>query len=84
MLNAKPFSNREATERLVKQFDSNYKKADLANVDESSVQLDKDKRKKLLCLLTECEDSFDRTMGKWDTIPIDLYVKLGSKPFNDR
>ena len=40
--------------------------------------------KKLLILLTKFDDLFGGTLLKWYTNPVNLEVKPGYKPFNDR
>ena len=50
----------------------------------AAVPLDKGKRKRLWILLVYFEYLFEGTLVKWDTTPISLEVKHGSKPFNAR
>ena len=38
----------------------------------------------LLSFLEDFKDLFDDTLGDWATDPIDLKLKLDSKPFNSR
>ena len=43
-----------------------------------------DEGTKLLRLLKYLEDFFDGTLGDWDTEPVDLEIKPGSKPFDSK
>ena len=79
---AEPVSTIEATERLVKIFDSTYEKSDLKQVADNATQLNTEEKTQLLRLLKYFEDLFDDTLGDWDTEPIDLELKPYSKPFN--
>jgi hypothetical protein len=47
-------------------------------------QLNPDKQKKLLEVLTEFEDLFNGNLGDWKTEPISFELKEGSKPYHSR
>ena len=74
-------STWEATERMVNIFDSTYAKANLEQV-VNAIQLNAEERILLLRFLKYFEDLFGGTLGNWDTEPIDLELKPGSKSFN--
>ena len=73
---------RDATEILVKILDITYEKADLKKVANNATQMDTEEITWLLRLPKYFEDLFDSILGYWDTDPVDLEVKPGSKPFN--
>ena len=77
-------SAREATEILVKILDITYAKADLKQVAYNEIHMDAEERTQLLRLLQYFEDLFDGTLGYWDTEPVDLELKPGSKDFNSK
>ena len=80
-----PKSTLEATQRVVKILDAKYEKADLkAVVTQCCGHLNNSDQEKLLKLLTEFEDLFDRTLGDWDTEPASLKLKQGAKPYHGR
>ena len=81
---AEPDSAREATEILVKILDITYAKADLKQVAYNEIHMDAEERTQLLRLLQYFEDLFDGTLGYWDTEPVDLELKPGSKAFNSK
>jgi hypothetical protein len=59
-----PKSTEEATNRVVRILDANYKKADLQSVvKDNCTHLTSNEQKKLLELLTEFEPLFDGTLG---------------------
>ena len=77
---AKPITMQEATERIVKILDNKYEQADLDKVAADAEQLDKHQERKLLSLLKDFEDIFDRKLGHWETEPIDIELKPEHKP----
>ena len=80
-----PKSTLEATQRVVKILDARYEKADLnAVVTEHCTHLSIPDQEKLLKLLTEFEDLFDGTLGDWDTEPVSLKLKEGTRPYHGR
>jgi hypothetical protein len=79
-----PIATQEATERMVKILDSNYKKADLAKVVAGTTHLDKGQREKLYRLLKEYEDLFDGSLGTWQTAPVDFELKEDAEPHSQR
>ena len=52
----------ESTDRVFKIIDGTYSKADLDNISAAVFQIDKNQHKRLLTLLTELEDLFERTL----------------------
>jgi hypothetical protein len=63
--------------------DAKYEKADLnAVVNETCNHLSVPDQEKLLKLLTKFEDLFDVTLGDWDTEPVSLKVKEGTKQYH--
>ena len=82
---AEPIATQEATERIVKILDSTkYEKADLDEVAANAEQLNKPQQRKLLSLLKDFKDLFDRTLGHWETEPIDIELKPDHKPSSAR
>ena len=79
-----PKSTEEATQRVVRILDANYKKADLQAVVDSCSHLNTDERKMLLKLLTDFEPLFDGTLGAWKTAPVSFELKEGARPFHGR
>ena len=79
-----PKSTEEATQRVVRILDANYKKADLQAVVNSCSHLNTDERKMLLKLLTDFEPLFDGTLGAWKTTPVSFELKEGARPFHGR
>ena len=77
-------STNKTTRIVVKILDSAYAKSDLDKVSVAAVQLDENQRKKLQSLLTDFEEFFNGTLGKWDTTTVKLQGKPGSKMFNTR
>ena len=84
MQTAELTSTREATEILVKILDSNYARAELKQVTNNATRLNDEERTHLLRLLEEFEYLFDGTLGDWDTDPVELELKPGSKPCNSK
>eukprot|EP00804_Cyclotella_cryptica_P017422 CCRYP_016645-RA/>CCRYP_016645-RA protein AED:0.11 eAED:0.11 QI:0/0/0/0.5/1/1/2/0/228 len=80
-----PQSTQEATQRVVKILDSNYKKADLQSiVSTNCTHLSLQDQSSLLELLAEFEELFDGTLGDWKTEPVSLELKEGAKPYHGR
>jgi hypothetical protein len=80
-----PRSIEEATQRVVRILDANYKKADLqAIVRDNCTHLSSNDQTKLLRLLTEFEPLFDGTLGAWRTTPVTFELKEGAKPYHGR
>ena len=84
MQTAEPASTREATERMVKIFDSIYAKADLKQVVNKASHMNSEERTLLLSLIEDFEKISHGTLGDWATKPVDLELKPYSKPFNSR
>eukprot|EP00804_Cyclotella_cryptica_P019354 CCRYP_006181-RA/>CCRYP_006181-RA protein AED:0.28 eAED:0.32 QI:0/0/0/1/0/0/4/0/360 len=70
-----PQSTQEETQHVVKIIDVNYKQADLQSIVNQN---------SLLELLTEFEELFDGTLGDWNTEPVSLELKEGTKPYHGR
>ena len=66
MHTTEPVPTREATEIMVKYFDSIYAKAELGQVDANTTHLNSDGRTQLIGLLNESKYLFYGTLGKWD------------------
>jgi hypothetical protein len=81
---AEPRVTQEATSRILKILDSDYKKADLEAVVARATQLSASQQQKLLKLLRKYEDLFDGTLGKWNTDPVDIELRADSKPVSSR
>ena len=65
--------------------DAKYENADLKSVVADHGQhLSVPDQEKLLKLLTEFKDLFDGTLGDWDTEPVSLKLKEGTKPYHGR
>ena len=69
---------------MVKILDSTYAKAYLNQVAKNATQMNAEERTLLLSFTEDFKDFFDDTLGDWATYPIDLELKLDSKPFNSR
>ena len=75
-----PKSTLDATQRVVKILDAKYEKADLnAVVADNCKHLCVPDQEKLLKLLTDFKDLFDGRLGDWDTEPVSLKLKEGTK-----
>ena len=80
-----PKSTEEATKRVVRILDANYKKADLqAVVTDNCSHLSSEDKDKLLELLKDFEPLFDGTLGAWKTTPVAFQLKEGVKPYHGR
>ena len=80
-----PKSTEEATNRVVRILDADYKKADLQSVvKDNCTHLTSNEQKKLLELLTEFEPLFDGTLGDWNTTPVSFQLKEEAKPYHGR
>jgi hypothetical protein len=80
-----PSSTEQATQRVVRILDANYKKADLqAIVDTNCLHLSSHDQDLLLKLLTDFEPLFDGTLGAWKTTPVAFELKEGAKPYHGR
>ncbi len=78
-------STKKATQRVVKILDSNYEKADLqAVVDTTGPHLSLHDKNKLLELLKEFEELCNGTLGDWRTEPVSFELKEGAKPYHGR
>ena len=77
-------SIREATEWMVKIFDSAYVKLDLKKVADNASQMNYGERNLLLSLLKDFEELCDGTLGERAANPVDLELNPYSKPFNSR
>ena len=76
-----PQSTQEATRRVVKILDENYKRADLQSIVSTNCTHLSLKDKKLLQeLLMEFEELCDGTLGDRNTEPVSLEVKECAKP----
>ena len=84
MQNSEPGSTREATDRLIKILNSNYAKADLKQIADNATQLNTEERNQLLRILKYFEDLFADNLGEWETYPVYLELKPGSKPVNSK
>ena len=63
-----PRSTELATQRVLKILDAKYEKANLPELVKTYCShLSSEKQFKLLEILMEFEDLFDRTLGDWDT-----------------
>ena len=70
---------------MIKILDAKYKKANLSKVVINNCpHLSKSDQQKLLDLLTKFEDLFDGTLGDWDTKPVTIQLKEGSRPYHGR
>ncbi len=66
-----PHSTQDATKRVTRILDANYKRADLQSiVKDKCKHLTADQQKKLLQLLTKYESLFDGSLGDWKTKPV--------------
>jgi hypothetical protein len=80
-----PQSTQEATQRVIKILDANYKKADLQSiVSTNCTHLSLQDQNSLLELLTEFEELFDGTLGDWNTEPVSFELKEGAKPYHGK
>ena len=72
---AEPTSTMESTDMIVNILNSTHTKAELEEVTMNIFQLDDNQRENLLGLIMEFEDLFDGTLGKWDSLLVNLQVK---------
>jgi hypothetical protein len=75
-----PIVTQEATDRMIKILDSNYRKANLKKVIAGAKHLNDNERTKLYALLIKYEDLFDGTLGEWRTPPVDFELVDGAEP----
>ena len=84
-LATEPKTVRQATARVTKILDAHYEQANLAEVVEKHCShLSKERRNKILQVLKQYEDLFDGTLGDFQTEPIHLELKEGTKPKHHR
>ena len=79
-----PIVTQKATNRIVKNLDSNYHKADLPQVVAKAKHFSDSKCGKLYNLLLQYKDLFNGTHGKWRTEPVELELKDDTKLHNQR
>jgi hypothetical protein len=80
-----PSSTEQATQRVIRILDANYKKADLQSiVDTNCLHLSSQDQNLLLKLLSDFEPLFDGTLGDWKTTPVAFDLKEGAKPYHGR
>ena len=80
-----PHSMQETTQRVVHILDAKYEKEDLQSVVSTNcTHLSLQDQNKLLELLTENEELFDRTLGDWITEPVTFELKESTKPYHGR
>ena len=82
MQTVEPDSTIEATEIIVNILDSTRQA--LIRYPITQHHLNTDKVTQLLRRLEYFKDLFDGTLGDWDTVPVNLELKPGSKPFNSK
>ncbi len=81
----KPQSMQEATQQVVNILDANYENAGLQSiVSTNCTHLSLQDQNMSLELLTEFEEHIDGTLGDWNTEPISLELKEGTKPYHGR
>ena len=81
---ADPDSLDDATERLKHILDAKYEKADLKEVASQAIHLDDDEQQKLHSLLSEFEDLFDGTLGKWEMDEYEIELRPDAQPYHAR
>ena len=79
-----PLVTEQATQRMIKILDSNYRKANLKAVAAGAKHLTQPERDKLYHLLLKYEHIFDGILGAWQTEPVDFELKEGSTPHSQR
>ena len=80
-LATEPKTVRQATARVTKILDAHYERANLVDVVEKHCcHLSKERRGKILRVLKQYEDLFDGTLGDFQTEPVHLELKEGTKP----
>ena len=79
-----PVATKQATNRIVKILDSNYSKANLAEIVRKTNHLTKREQEMLYELLKKYEDIFDGTLGQWRTEPVTFELKEGAVPHSQR
>ena len=57
---------------------------DLDKASENYIHINNEQQEKLLGILTEFKDIFDRTIYKWVTVPVYLEINTASKKFNGK
>ena len=71
---------REMSDRATRISAANYHKADLRKIADGCTHLESDERNKLFNLLSKYEFLFDGTLGTWNTTPVDINLKEGTRP----
>ena len=84
MQTAEPDSTRKATGGLQKNTQKYLCKGGTKLVANNTTQLNAEEITQPLRLLKYFEDLFGGTLGDWDTVPVDLELNSGSKPFNSK
>ncbi len=78
-----PQSTQDATKRVMRILDANYKRADLQSIVKGKCKhLTANQQKKLLQLLTKYESLFDGTLGDWKTKPVSFQLKERVSPYH--
>ena len=79
-----PVVTEQATQRVIRILDANYRKANLKTVAAGAKHLTPKEREKLYQLLLKYENIFDGTLGAWDTEPVEFELKEGATPHSQR
>ncbi len=83
--NDEPKATELETQQVVKILDVNYEKADLPEfVKNNCTNSRPSEQAKLLEVLEEFEELFDRTLGVWDTEPVTFELREGAEPYHGR
>ena len=81
----KPSSTQEVTQQVFHVLDAKFEKADPQSVVSTNcTHLSLCNQNKLLELLTEYEECFDRTLGDWNSEPISSTLKEGTNQYHGR
>jgi transposase InsO family protein len=79
-----PDSIVEATERIKNILDAKYEKADLSQVVKEATHLSDAEQGTLHTFLSQYEDLFDGTLGKWNMGAYDIELLPDAKPYHAR
>ena len=75
-------STQEGTKRTIKLLDTDYKKANLPEIDKDTCGLSSVEQWKLFRLFEKYEDFFDGTHEDFDTNPVKFDLQMGAKTYH--
>ena len=76
------YCTRKSTENIVNTSENTYESTNIKKVAPRDTKLSSYERKLLLGLPNEFKDLFYGTLGKWNTLPVELDINTKSNRFN--